>query len=172
MSDIKFEIIKKISELGFRYKNLRNVSKLDGSSPPSVFVGSKLKYPLVNVGILSPLERDEDAWVYDDAKYWANNNFQINDVLKLRDGLLNSRFRSNVHETRANSGTSKKFVQLAQEIATASKPVDVEIELKHRLNVGRQADKVLTPHGMTAGLKKAKITGNVKIHQKLDRIIQ
>jgi PGF-pre-PGF domain-containing protein len=85
MSDIKFEVIKKISELGFKYKNL-NVSKLDSNSPPSVFIGSKLKYPLVNVGILSPLERDEDAWVYDDAKYWANNDFQIIDVLETVSG--------------------------------------------------------------------------------------
>ncbi len=170
MSDIKFEVIKKISELGFKYKNLRNVSKLDSNSPPSVFIGSKLKYPLVNVGILSPLERDEDAWVYDDAKYWANNNFEIRDVLKLRDNLLNSRFQSQVQDTR-NSGTNNKFVQIAQEIAVASKPVDIEIELKHRLNVGRQTDKVLTPHGMHAGLKKAKITGNVKIHRQVDKVM-
>jgi len=166
MSDIKFEVIRKISELGFKYKNL-NVSKLDSNSPPSVFIGSKLKYPLVNVGILSPLEKDEDAWVYDDAKYWANNDFQINDILKLRDSLLNSRFQSQVHDSRTN----KKFVQMAQEIAIASQPVDIEIELKHRLNVGRKADRVLTPHGMHAGLKHAKITGNVKVHRQVDKVM-
>ncbi len=170
MSDLRFEIIKKISELGFRYRDIGNISRLDSSSPPSVFIGSKLKYPLVNVGILSPLEKDEDAWVYDDAKYWANNDFQINDVLKLRDSLLNSRFQSQVQEAR-NSGTGKKFVQMAQEIAIASRPVDVEIELKHRLNLGRKADKVLTPHGMHAGLKQAKITSNVKVHQKVDKVM-
>jgi len=167
MSDLRFEIIKKISELGFRYRDFGNISKLDSNSPPSVFIGSKLKYPLVNVGILSPLERDEDAWVYDDAKYWANNDFQINDVLKLRDSLLNSRFQSQVQDSRTN----KKFVQMAQEIAIASKPVDVEIELKHRLNVGRQADKVLTPHGMRASLRQAKITSNVKIHRQVDKVM-
>jgi len=167
MSDLKFEIIKKISELGFRYRDVGGISKLDSNSPPSVFIGSKLKYPLVNVGILSPLERDEDAWVYDDAKYWANNDFQISDVLKLRDSLLNSRFQSQVQDSRTN----KRFVQMAQEIAIASKPVDVEIELKHRLNIGRQADRILTPHGMRAGLKQAKITGNVKVHQKVDRVM-
>ena len=169
MRDIKFEVIKKISELGFRHKNL-NVSKLDSNSPPSVFIGSKLKYPLVNVGILSPLERDEDAWVYDDAKYWADNNFEIRDVLKLRDNLLNSRFQSQVQDTRSSSMNSK-FVQLAQEIAVASQPVDVEIELKHRLSIGRQADRVLTPHGMRAGLKQAKITGNVKVHRQVDKVM-
>ncbi|MEK6826865.1 MAG: hypothetical protein AABX99_00070 [Nanoarchaeota archaeon] len=165
--NIKFEVIKKISELSFRHKNIRNISKLDSNSPPSVFIGSKLKYPLVNVGILSPLEREENAWIYDDAKYWANNNFQINDVLKLRDNLLNSRFQSNVHSTRTN----ENFIQLAQEIAIASKPVDLEIELKNKLNIKRSADKVLTPHGMRAELKKAKITGNVKVHSQLDKVM-
>jgi hypothetical protein len=167
MSDIKFEVIKKISELKFKYKDLGSISKLDSNSPPSVFVGSKLKYPLVNVGILSPIERDENVWIYDDAKYWAGNNFEINDVLRLRNNLLNSRFQSNVNDSR----TSKKFVELAQEIAIASKPVDVEIELKNKLNFEKGKDKVLTPHGMHGNLKQAKITGNVKVHQKVDSVI-
>jgi DNA repair protein NreA len=167
MENIKFEVIKKISELKFKYKDFGNISKLDSNSPPSVFVGSKLKYPTVNVGILSPLERDENAWIYDDAKYWANNNFQINDVLRLRDNLINSRFQSNVHD----SGTNKKFVEIAQEIAIASKPVDLEIELKNKLNLDRKRDKILTPNGMRGNLKTAKITGNVKVHQKVDYVI-
>src|SRR3989344_3074244 len=169
--DVKFEVIKKISDFSFRNQNVDSISQLDGSSPPSVFVGSKLHYPLVNVGILSPLQRDENAWLYDQPKYWADNNFQINDVVKLRDSLLNSRFQSNVRDVTSNSSTSKKFVQLAQEIAVASKPVDVEIELRNKINVGRNKDQVLTPHGMRAGLKAAKIVSNVKVDRKLDKVI-
>jgi hypothetical protein len=167
MQDIKFSVIKKIAETNFKFKNLRNISKIDGTSPPSVFIGSKLKYPLVNVGILSPLDRDDNAWVYDNEKYWANNNFQINDVLRLRNNLLNSRFQSQVHDTRTN----KRFLQIAQDIAIASKPVDVEIELKKNLNLDKGQDRVVTPHGMHAGLKQAKITGNVKIDTKVDRVM-
>ncbi len=167
MQDIKFSVIKKIAETNFKFKNLGNISKIDGTSPPSVFIGSKLKYPLVNVGILSPLDKDDNAWVYDNEKYWANNNFQINDVLKLRGSLLNSRFQSQVHDTRTN----KKFLQIAQDIAIASKPVDVEIELKKNLNLDKGQDRVITPHGMHAGLKQAKITGNVKINPKVDRMM-
>jgi hypothetical protein len=164
--DIKFEVIKKIAETKFRYRDL-NISKLDSNSPPTVFVGSQLKYPVVNVGILSPLDKDENAWVYDDAKYWADNNFGIKDVIKLREGLLNSRFQSKVQDSRLN----KKFIKIAQEIAVASKPVDIEIQLKKRLNVSRGKDKIVTPHGMHAPLEKAKITSNVKIDRKVDRVI-
>ena len=169
MQDIKFEVIKKIVDTNFKVKNIASLSKLDSTSPPSVFIGSKLKYPLVNVGILSPLERDENAWLYDAEKYWADNNFQINEVIKIRESLLNSRFQSKVHGN--DSKVNKKFIQIAKEIALASKSVDVEIELKNRLNVRNQKDKITTPHGMHAGLKKAKITNNVRIHRRVEKVM-
>lgn len=165
--EIKFEVIKKITELGFKYRNLNNISKLDTNSPPSVFIGSALKYPLVNVGILSPLEKDENAWVYDDTKYWANNDFKIHDVIKLRDSLLNSRFQSKIYDTRTNN----KFLQIARDIAIASKPVDVEIELKNHLNINGSKDRIVTPHGMKGSLKQARITDNVSVNQKLDKVM-
>ncbi|HEA46293.1 MAG TPA: hypothetical protein ENH99_00750 [Candidatus Pacearchaeota archaeon] len=171
MDDIKFEVIKKISEISFKYKNLKNVSEINSNSPPSVFVGSKLRYPQVNVGILSPLEKDENAWIYDDAKYWAKNNFGIRDVMNLRDNLLNSRFQSKVTAVR-QKGADNKFIQIAQEIALASKPVDIEIELGRnyvRDKLGK--DRVVLSQGMKAPLKKARITSNVKIDRKLDKVI-
>ncbi|MBI5803300.1 hypothetical protein HY448_01285 [Candidatus Pacearchaeota archaeon] len=166
MQDIKFELIKKIGQTNFKIKNLSNIHKLDSNSPPSVFIGSKLKYPLVNVGILSPLEKDENAWLYDDAKFWAENDFTISDVSKIRESLLNSRFMTNVKD----SNTNKRFLQIAQEIAMASKPVDVEIELKKGLDFEKHRDKTITPHGMSSGLKAVKITSNVKIHRKLEKM--
>ena len=165
--NLKFEAIKKIAEVSFKVRDLGNVSKIDSNSPPSIFVGSGLKYPLVNVGILSPLARDENAWLYDDAKYWAENNFGIGDVVKLRDSLLNSRFTSKVSDARLNS----KFVEIAKEIALSSRPVDVEIELKSRLRFEKEKDKILTPQGLKAPLKSARITENVKIDQKVDKVV-
>ncbi len=167
MDNIKFETIKKIADVNFKYKDLGEIQQLNSNSPPSVFIGSKLKYPLVNVGILSPLEKDENAWVYDAEKYWAENNFQIGEVVKLRNSLLNSRFQSKVSDARLN----KKFVEIAKEIAIASKPVDIEVELKNRLRLGREKDRVVTGVGMRAMLKQAKITSNVKVDRKIDKII-
>ena len=168
MSDIRFEVIKKIADINFRYKNLDKISELNTNSPPSVFVGSKLKYPIVNVGILSPLEKDENAWVYDAPEYWAKQGFSIRDVIGLRDNLLNSRFQSKVTDPRQND---KRFVQIAQELAMASKIVDVEIELKEKINPGIKKDRVVLPQGMGARLKNAKITSNVKIDRRLDKAV-
>ncbi len=164
---IKFETVKKVADVNFKIKDLSKISRVDSISPPSVFIGSKLKYPLVNVGILSPLNKEDNAWLYDDAKYWAENNLDIEEVMSLRNGLLNSRFQAKVSDIRLN----KKFVEVAKDVAISSKQVEVDIELKNRLIVGREKDKILTPHGMRAGLKNVEITGNVKVEKKVDKVI-
>ena len=167
MENLKFEAVEKLSKVGFKIKNFESLTKFEGSSPPTVFIGSQLKYPLVNVGILSPIERVEDAGVFDDPQKWAKEEFEISEILKLRENLLNSRFQSKVTDSRLN----KKFTELAKEIALSSKPVDVEIELKSKINFGKNTDRVLTPNGMRADLKNAGIAGNVKIDTKVDRIM-
>lgn len=167
MKDIKFEVVEKVSQLRMKARDLGRISKFESISPPSIFIGSKLKYPNVNVGILSPLERVDDASIFDDAKIWAKENYSIPQVIGLRENLLNSRFQSKVTDVRLN----KKFVEIAKDIAIASSPVDVEIELKNQINMGKRVDKVLTPHGMKADLKDAKVTSNVKIDKKVDRVM-
>ncbi|MCW8966307.1 MAG: hypothetical protein OQK82_06445 [Candidatus Pacearchaeota archaeon] len=165
--DFKFGVVRKDVKTNFKYNDLKNLSKIDSVSPPSVFVGSKLKYPFMNVGILSPLQREEDVSIYDDAKLWAEKDFGIDDVIRLRDNLLNSRFMSKATDSRF----SKRFVGIAQEIAVASRPVDVEIELKRKLYFDKRRDKVLVHQGMSAPLKGAKITENVKINRKVDKVM-
>jgi len=168
MSDIKFEVIKKLAEVKFKYKDLGKISELDTNSPPSVFIGSKLKYPSVNVGILSPIERDDNAWIYDNAKYWANSDFKIRDVIELRNSLLNSRFKSKITDVRTNNN---RFLNIARELALASNPVDVEIELNRKISSDMKKDRVLAMQGMKSELKKARIVGNVKVDRKLDKVI-
>jgi hypothetical protein len=165
MENIKFEANKKIARARFHVRNLGRISMLDSNSPPSVFVGSRLRYPLVNVGILSPLQRDEHAWIYDNARYWSDNNFGISDVLQMRNSLINSRFKATVQDARSRH----RFLHLAKEIATASKPVDVEIHLKNSLKTQSMKDPIVTPHGMRASLQQAKITGNVSVLPAVER---
>jgi hypothetical protein len=166
MENIKFEAIKKASEARFNYKQLKNVLQLDSTSPPSVFIGSKLKYPNVNVGILSPLQRDENAWIYDAEKHWAEDNYGIRDVISLRGSLVNSRFMTQVQSARIHH----KFLDIAKEIAQSGKPVDVEIGLKDRLKTERMKDQVVTPHGMRANINKARVTSNISIPRQIDKM--
>jgi DNA repair protein NreA len=167
MKDLKFEVVDKTSQLRMKARDLGRISKFESISPPSVFIGSKLKYPNVNVGILSPIDRVDDAGIFDDMQKWAREGFSISDIIKLRENLLNSRFQSKVSDVRLKN----HFTDIAKNIAIASKPVDVEIELKNKLNFNRKIDRVLTPHGMNANLKNAKVTSNVKIDKKVDRVM-
>jgi DNA repair protein NreA len=164
---IRFEVVKKVGDVKFKLKSLNKISMLDSVSPPSVFIGSKLRYPQMNVGILSPIQRDEDAWIYDDAKFWADNDFEISDIVNLRESLLNSRFQARASSVRIKN----KFLDIAKEIAIASNPVDVEIKLKRQVKVYREKDKITMPQALGAPLKQARITSNIKIDQKLDKVM-
>ena len=112
MNKIRFEVVKKIAETNFRTKNLKDISKLNTASPPSVFIGSRLKYPLVNVGIMSPLERDEDAWIYDDEKYWADNDFEISDVLNAQGLDIDIRHLKLAADAMTNTGIVKGVTRM------------------------------------------------------------
>jgi hypothetical protein len=165
--DIKFEKIRKETGVSFKNKEFEKISFLDTNSPPSVFIGSKLKYPHVNIGILSPFKKEENSWMYDNPRYWAENEFNISEVLNLRNNLINSRFKSNVK----SDSTNKKFVEIAKEIAISSNQVDLEIKLKNKMKQIESKDRVLIPHGVNASLEDAKIVGNIKVEKKVDSVI-
>lgn len=132
-------------------------------SSPSVFVGHH-GYPYVNVGILSPPEKDEETWLYDAPSYWAEHNFQIPRIIDFRSSLINSRFKSHIKE-------KNNFLDLSQEIGMASKPVDVEINLKEKPHFRLNIDPYHAPIGPNAQLDKVKITENPKIHTKVDKVV-
>jgi hypothetical protein len=167
MSDIRFEIIKKIANIQFKYKSLDNLSELESTSPPSVFVGSQIKEGIVNIGILSPLEKDNEAWIYDSPKYWASQGLGLKEVLHIRKGLLNSIFRAKIIDPRKEN----KFLKMSQELALSSKPVDVEIKIKSKINTDMKKDRILTPQGMTAQLENARITSNIKVDPAVEKAI-
>ncbi|MDA1196632.1 MAG: hypothetical protein O2779_01570 [Nanoarchaeota archaeon] len=146
----------------FKVKDLLKSEDFFGSSP-NVFVGHH-GYPNLNVGILSPPEPKEDAWLLDAQKHWAKTNTQIPQIIDYRTQLLNSRFKVQVKQ-------SNRFLELSKEIGMASKPVDVEINLKKKPTFRIQTDSITKPMGPTASLKKATITENPKIDQKVDKVV-
>src|SRR3989338_3323317 len=91
-------------------------------SAPTVFVG-RYGYPNVNVGIMSPPEIDENAWLLDAPRYWGQHTFSIPQMIDIRSELVNSRFNIGIK-------SSGGYIDMAREVAMASKPVEVEISLK------------------------------------------
>tara|TARA_Y100000310_G_scaffold330571_1_gene402461 strand:- start:1386 stop:2609 length:1224 start_codon:yes stop_codon:yes gene_type:complete len=146
----------------FKVKDLLKSEDFFGTSP-NVFVGHH-GYPNLNVGILSPPEPKEDAWLLDAQKHWAKTDTKIPQIIDYRTQLLNSRFKVQVKQ-------QNKFLELSKEIGMASKPVDVEINLNKKPRFRIQTDSIVKPMGPAASLKKATLTENPKIDQKVDKVV-
>ena len=146
----------------FKVKDKLASEDFFGSSP-APFVG-RFGYPYVNVGILSPPEQSQDAWLYDAPLHWSANEFNIPQIVDLRSSLINSRFKANVKQ-------QDKMLSISQEVGMASKPVDVEINLEKKPFFRLNTDAFAAPMGPNAQLKKIEITSNPQIHTKVDKVV-
>ncbi len=132
------------------------------SSAPSPFVG-RFGYPDVNLGILTTPEIKDDAWQYDAPKFWSKSNYQINQLVNLRTELINSKFKVNIKKI-------DNIISSVQEIALASKPVDVEIKTDKAPKILFKPDSFMAPTGAAAELKKFSITSNPKIKTAVQKV--
>ncbi len=134
---------------------------LTGNSP-TVFVG-RIGYPSVHVGILTPPDIKEDAWLYDAPRQWAKENYSIPSVLTLRGTLVNSRQICGVMERN-------KFTEMCQEIGLASKPVGVEVEMEKPPTQKMSFFPDAAPFGPQGQVKRAYLTENPHIDKPVDKV--
>lgn len=144
----------------FKVQDVFSKDSFQGQSP-APFVG-RFGYPNVNVGLLAPGEINEDVWLYDAPRYWAGKGFSVNEVIDHRAALINSAFKANVKRI-------DKMIELSQEVAIAKKPVDLEINLEQKPRFRLNVDGETAPRGPNAKLKKAEITSNPRVDQKVDK---
>ncbi len=144
----------------FKAKPLTGQQEFTGTAP-APFVG-RYGYPYVNVGILAPQKHDENAWVYDAPRHWAQQNMGIADVAAFRASLVNSRFTSNVKQP-------DKLVEIAQDVAMSAKPVDIDVELDKKPNLNLQTDRWVAPMGPQAKLKKLQLASNPRIPTRVQK---
>lgn len=154
--------IYKKSEAMFKSTSKIQKDSYFGASP-NLFVG-RYGWPDVNVGLLTPPEVKEEAWKYDAPRHWAKENYKIPSIVNYRGSLVNSRFKSSVFVNNS------KFLETSQEVSMASRPVDVEINLKHKPYFKMQFNADILPMGANAELDKARITENPKIDTKVDKV--
>lgn len=149
----------------FKVKNTLEKEEFTSDSY-SIFVG-RYNYPNVNVGILEPPQQSEDSWLYDAPNYWAESDFQIPRIVELRSSLINSRFKSNILDVRKNT----KFLDISKEVAMASKPVSIEVNLYKKPKFILNLDSHSLPMGPNAQLKQVKLTENPKIPPKIEKVV-
>ena len=150
---------KAYSQIKIKQQIVKENFSTEGVAP---FIG-RYGYPEINIGILAPPEETSETWLYDAPKYWSYKNFQIPKIVEFRSSLINSREKIGVKQRN-------KFLELNQEISMASKPVDVDINLKDKPRFRVNYDNYMAPTGPYAQLKKAKLTENPKIDAKVQKV--
>jgi len=150
---------------GITFFRTRKLEELDflSNSPPSVFIGSKLKYPSVNVGILTPSQPLKQVQILNNQNEWTKLDLSIKQILSLRNQLINSRYQTQVK-------TTTSLTEKSQEIGMSLKPTDLELNLEKIPRYQKEMDKVTKPLALSAPLKNIRITENTKIHTKVDKV--
>ncbi|HLC85087.1 MAG TPA: hypothetical protein VJH22_04805 [Candidatus Nanoarchaeia archaeon] len=105
----------------FKAKSWKLSSEMS-TQAPAPFIGH-FGYPHVSVGVLSPPEKVDNTWEYDAPRHWAVGNYQIPNIVEFRSALVNSRTSTPI------KAIGTKTVQTIQEVAMASRPVDIDIKL-------------------------------------------
>jgi hypothetical protein len=144
------EIKKKLEKNWIRFikENSAKLSldRIDGSSPPSVFVGS-YGYPKVRIGpMIPPLHGD--TTILDRAELWTGKS--IEEIVNYRISLVLGTVNVNIHDI------SSRYLENMQELAMSERPAESEVtfEKKPLANVEMQKelrlDQEATPFGPAA----------------------
>ena len=143
-----------------KHKKIFDLDVVEGSSPPSVFVG-RFGYPKVFVGPLIPPVYG-DTSIYDLPENWVG--LSIDEILNFRFSLVWGRFSTKIDEVRKGG----KLLELLQELAMSITPVDGEAELA-KTPVGTVVfDSHSQPFGPSAPLKNFRTT-TIKVEKNIEK---
>jgi DNA repair protein NreA len=140
-----------------------SLDSIDGSSPPSVFVG-RYGYPKVRIGpMIPPLHGD--TTILERTELWAGKS--IEEIANYRLSLVRGVFSMNVHDT------SGRYLENMQELAMSERPAESEatfekkpladIELEKEVRLNAEA----APFGPAAPLKTFK-TSSLSADQRIE----
>ena len=140
---------------------LNLASEVQGSSPPSVFVG-RIGYPKVLVGPMLP-PVFEDTSTYDTPELWQDYN--VDDILHFRLSLVRGTTLIDVKDTLKETRT----VQTLQEMAMADKPVDSDMVLKKDPAKSVHLNEHIPPFGPSGHMLRFDVSGNVSVDQRIEK---
>ena len=135
---------------------------LDGSSPPSVFIGW-VNYPKVIAAIASPPIKGDTSH-YDKPEDWIKGNLRIDELLTLRLTLVRGG-----NEVIINN-LNNKFIEVLQEVALSERPVDVELILRKPPKPRIEFDEIIPPIGPLAPLDNVRLGSNPYFGRYVDKV--
>ncbi|MDD5172328.1 MAG: Nre family DNA repair protein [Candidatus ainarchaeum sp.] len=144
--------LKRITTNTQKWRTVEVNEKLDGSSPPSVFIGA-YGYPKVAIGpMLSPTRGDTVAM--DRPECWIPSRKTQDDIIRFRLNLVRGKQEVGIKDL------DNKLVHKLQEISLAEKSVESEADFRYKPK-GFTFDEEHQPFGPSAPLERFDI-GNVK----------
>ena len=152
-SEIRKGIEQNWHEYLSKYANLFSSNEIQGSSPPSVFVGS-YGYPKVGIGpMLPPIHGDTQ--LLDSPEKWIGKNLE--EIVNYRLNLVRG-----IQKTRIED-TSSRFIESLHELAMSSSSIDSEVKFLKSLAPIPSIDGQNAPFGPIGEIKTAKFSTNSSI---------
>ncbi len=140
-------------------KSVKIGRELEGSTPPSVFIG-RWSYPKVYAG---PMMANQlgDTFIMDAPESWLNQNKSQSEILNYRMNLVRGKQLIEIDDL------DNPFVEKLQDISLASKSTDAEANFKKR-PTGASITQEAMPHGPSAILENFDIEA-VKWDRQLEK---
>lgn len=158
MVQTKNAYLKKITE-NIRMKSTKVGKELDGTTPPSVFIGA-WNYPKVYAGPMMSSQQG-DTSIMDSPESWIDEKKTQPDILKYRLNLVRGKQLVGIHDLE------NKFVTQLQEISLSTHSIDSEAKFGKRPR-GLSFNSDAMPHGPSAVIEKFDID-NVKWDHQLEK---
>ncbi|MFQ5712395.1 MAG: hypothetical protein ACE5GD_11555, partial [Candidatus Geothermarchaeales archaeon] len=143
-----------------RLEKYQNVDKIEGNSPPSIFVG-RFGYPKVKVGPMVPPVRG-DTSIYDYPEKWLDKSLE--EILELRSMLVHGRFSVHVKRPWEARREYDKMVEMS--LSSTSPETELIFEKRPTKTISFSKDVVL--FGPSAPLKSFNL-GTLKTDFRLER---
>lgn len=134
--------------------------ELQGSTPPSVFVG-RMGHPKVYIGPMLP-PYFGDTEILDTPEQWGGRS--IDEIIDYRFSLVRGKVRMHVDEARQGS----RLLDALQELAMASSPADSEALFSRRPNPILTLSEEVQPFGPSAPLRAFK-TSSIKVDRRIEK---
>jgi len=141
-----------------RVRPLIDSTNLEGSSPPSVFIG-RFNYPKVFIGPMVPPQHG-DTSIMDTPELWTNKS--IEEIVDFRFQLVRGKYLTNIKNFEG------KIVERTREIALARESPEAEVEFKTK-PVGRIIlNDEIQPFGPSAPIVKLDV-GSYRFDNKVEK---
>jgi len=158
-SEIRKTIETKWQEYLSRYGNLFASDSLNGSSPPSVFVGS-YGYPKVGIGPMVPPIHG-DTTLLDSPERWLGKNLE--EIVNFRLNLVRGIQKMLVQDPQG------RFIESLHEVAMSSRPIESDLQFQKTIVPITTIDGESAPFGPIGEIKSAKFS-STRSEKSIERV--